>query len=833
VVIRQKSVLANLVVRRKAIVNVQDKINLIFAHLNELEQGPTVDTQKVMLDTHNDERTKFTESIRETIASGMPYEEAVIRVKMSDFKPEDKNIILASIGDLEVKLARTASANNQEVVDMDPIASELKRIAEKMPEYGRWLKETLSKKGFLGTGEKAPEDAMAKKVVTEDESKVKETISEEEKRMKRDDKRTDPDKRTSEPTGATSTTKSAASHQTEKHVANPGKDLRESDRVDSNKWDKDGIKKDLDYAKDMESSGKSRDSKDTQRKNDSVVRASDKLDIKFAEASNSWIISEKASGELLVKAHVDDILGGNEIDAQALKEVKSSVFGDMLKEDIDKYGLEVTAQNLLGEAFVKAAETSAPVKTAAKDDYAQRYFVLRGMFSTLKKDLTKIASNKAVAFLIKKAEDALDKTEESINMEEVVPEVIDTNLEDAAGDIEAVVTVSDMASDVAAPEDVQVIIDKLSPVIPNELKADFDALVQKATEASDDVEGTKPLDEIKKDEEVVDEEIVDEAKEEDAKIDEAKEDTEESKDDAGEGFPFGKGGSAIKNALKKFASKDSKDYDVTPKDNFMAMFEHNKGNITMDGKKFMTIDELKKAFEALLKVKGTEKGAAVLGQIIKNAEKAKASGISEKEYLMGILGDADYVNEYLSKKTPEGINSVWKANTSDTANVYASAASKMKTAYSQALLLQKKGMIGSTTEALDNQIQNFMQMDDNSFKAFAASVEGIAPTTELSEGRFGVKKMAKADKDGNVIAGSVDGLECCYMNGMDVESDGGIVTKANLENALSLVKRAFEEGALEEALSKGKVMNTPGVDLQGLNIGQESKPVLNARDFNF
>jgi hypothetical protein len=156
----------------------------------------------------------------------------------------------------------------------------------------------------------------------------------------------------------------------------------------------------------------------------------------------------------------------------------------------------------------------------------------------------------------------------------------------------------------------------------------------------------------------------------------------------------------------------------------------------------------------------------------------------------------------------------------------------MKHAMEMSQKMQKKGMIASTTTAADQQVKDFMAMDETSFKAFASSVEFVSPTTEVEEGRFLVKKMAKADRDGNVVVGAVDGIECVYMNGSDIQSEDGTVTKAHLEGALELLKRAFEEGFLEEPLSGGKIQNTPGVgNFEGLTLGkQESKPLLSAND---
>lgn len=834
--------------------NLQEKIKKIYSYL---ETNPVSNTQEDAAVTQQAQlkaRSAFTEAVKASLdQKHISYDEAQARIKMSDFSEEDKNIIQASIGDYEAVVTKRASAT-KEVEVMDPIQEELKRIAARTPAYARDLAAILEKKGFLGaTGRKPQVDSQALGVVKDDKSRIAEQISEEDKRMGRDGKRVD--NRMVDP--ARKTAGEYETGTTSKHITSPGKDLRESDRVDSKKWDNKVGDKELSRATSEEAAMKGQATEDIKKKNDSVVRASENLSVKFADAEGAWVIADKKSGEIAIKASVEDITGGFEFTPEAVGEIKSAAFGAMIVEDIDTIGLEATARNLLGDKFDKLASESVNdmIKVADTEDIKQRYFVLKGMFETLKTGLSKVASNPAVAYLIKKAGGSIAVLEKSIGAPPMEGNQMELPFEEAATDVGNMVNLDevvnpmqgmDSASGIGAgPTSSEPDIEGLRASVPPQLLPGLETLIEKYESSEGDDKGTKKL------EDSDDKPAADKP---------AKKDDEDSDSDdkpAKKGFPFGKKDddkekepkkSSIKSMLHKIAEKvtskgygqsaehigkDENPYDVTPKDNFMAMFEHNKGNITQDGKKFMTIESLSKEIASLASKMPKGKLAHLIGSLVKNAEAAKVAGINEKEYMMKILGDSEYVNEYFSFKTPESVQKESDSLQKDTNNAYAQGATKMKVAMEMSQLMQHKGLIKSGKEALADQVGKFMNMDEKSFTAFAGSVEAIAPTTELEDGRFKVEAM-RPDSEGNVVKGSVDGHEVAWMNGDDIQSENGLITKAHLQNALSMLKRALTEGALDEALSNNRIQNTPGVNLDGLSLGiqhsEKEKPVLDVRE---
>ena len=792
--------------------NLKAKLDAIFSFLDKKTAQDNQDAvNAVVAASIKEERALFEKAIKETLDSkAMSYDEVVARVQISNFSPEDKNIILAQIADYEATAIKTASINSQEVNMLDPVVEEINRIGVRLPAYAKWLATTLQKDGhYFGTGGKPQVDQQSLQTKKDEVNYMNESKEEEASRMKRDNKRTEPEQRLNTPANKTAATDS--------YVKTPGGNATESTPVDSKKWDNKLIEKEVADAKTNEEKGHSRDTADRKKK-DEHLRASDALSVKFSDVENAWVIADKTTGEIAVQASLADITGGREIDAAALKDIKSATFGDMIKEDIDSIGLEATARNLLGDTFDKlAAESLAETKVKTSDDHAETLFVLKGMLATLKSNLTKVATHPLVAGLIKKAEGGIAVIEEAIGEANPPTEI---SFAGAADPMEALVSVDEMFS---GEGDAAAIAEELKAKLTDPAdQAKLDELVAMATSAAAPEEGTKPLEDAA-------------PKEDEPKEDEPKEDDKPA---------FGKD-SAVRKALKKLAAKDTGttakrpkadegEYDVTPKLNWNEMAEHNKGNIKMDGKEFMTFESLRNEFKGLATDMPTGKLAAFLGNFLKGAELAKAAGMDAKTYYTQVLGDPSYVKEWMSDKQPEQIQKEFTQNEREANknnNAYASGAIKMKQAMEMAQKMQKKGMVATATDALNQQVKDFMAMDEESFKAFASSVELISPTTEVEDGRFKVKKMAKPDRDGNVVIGAVDGIECVYMNGSDIQTEDGVVTKAHLTNALDLLKRAFDEGFLEEPLSGGKIQNTPGVDLQGLNLGKDAgRPVLTPKD---
>ena len=817
--------------------NLKDKLDAILSFIDKkTAQDSTESAASVVKSNVMEERAAFESAIKETLKSGsMSYDEAVIRIRVADFSPEDKNIILAQIADFEATAIKTASVKTQEVETMDPVTEEINRIGERLPAYANWLAETLKKDGhLLGTGGKPEVDKMSLQTKKDDVKTIDEANSEEVKRMKRDDKRTAPETRTK---GAS--TKSAGA---ESYVKTPGGNATESKVTDSQKYDNGVIEEEVADAKKNEAKGNERDKKDRAKK-DEYLRASDSLSVKFSSKANAWVIADAKTGEIAVQASLEDITGGRTINAAALSDIKSATFGEMIKEDIDTIGLEATAKNLLGDSFDKlAAEALGDSTVKTSEENTQRLYVLKSMLSTLKTNLTKVAKHPLVASLVKQAEGGIAVLTDAIGEGAPTEEL---PFAEAAAPMEALVSVDEMVS--GEGEAAQIGEELKSSLTDPAQIAQVDQLVELAMAGrEEEEEGTKKLEDAEHEEGETEAEVETEEEEEKEEEKEEKSENPFAKKDKKEEPMAATAGSAVRNALKKLASDKSVpepkrpnaeegDYEVTPALNWNAMAEHNKGNITVDGKKFMTFESLQNEFKGLATQHATGKLAAFVGNLVKGAELAKKAGMSAKQYYTQVLGDASYVNEWISKKTPESVESEFKKNDKEANkgnNAYATGAIKMKHAMEMSQKMQKKGMIASTTTAADQQVKDFMAMDETSFKAFASSVEFVSPTTEVEEGRFLVKKMAKADRDGNVVVGAVDGIECVYMNGSDIQSEDGTVTKAHLEGALELLKRAFEEGFLEEPLSGGKIQNTPGVgNFEGLTLGkQESKPLLSAND---
>jgi hypothetical protein len=199
---------------------------------------------------------------------------------------------------------------------------------------------------------------------------------------------------------------------------------------------------------------------------------------------------------------------------------------------------------------------------------------------------------------------------------------------------------------------------------------------------------------------------------------------------------------------------------------------------------------------------------------------AEEKGIDPKTYFNNILEDSKYVNEYLKEKTPDSVIKEWEKATKGTDNVYASIVTKVKLAYKTALNMQKKGLLKNTEADLDAQINRLVAMDENTFNAYVDSLEAIAPTTELEDGRFKATAVHNPGT-GIIIQGYIDGIPVCNITTEEVGTVGK-VTKEGLQKAISMIKAGLENHLFDSVLSDGVIQDTPGEStLSGLNLGIE------------
>ena len=773
------------------------------------------------------EREIFEKALIETLKGGeMSYDEAVTRVKNSDFLPLDQNIILANISNFEASLpVKTASQQTTEVNPMDFVTKDLEELKKRLPHYGAFVEGVLKNSYFLGTGEKAKTDPQAAKVFNDDEKYIEQSKSEEEKRMSQIEKKIDPEKRLSP---------SQKTAGTDKHNTKAPADLRESFVPKHDQWDNEVLDKELADAKKGQSEQEKR-TKELQKKREEYLRAAEKISVKFSNASNAWVISEKATGVPIVIASVEDITNNHPISPEALAELKSPEFGKLIEEDIKENGIEVAARNLLGDTFDKlATEYTSTIKTAeVKTNERIKLETLKGIYASLKEGLGKLTKISSIFSLFKKAEQAIETAEKAVESD------IGEASEEISEAAEALSPISDiglaMEGQSDQPEANQLAEEIKAAIDDPDIQAKVDQLVAMVTSGSE-MPGTTPLIEETEEVSVVPTETapgpmkeVEETKEEETKEEETKGQKKEKEK---------KKASVIAEALKKLgADRSSKgDYDVTKGFSLDQMGGHNKGNITQDGKKFMTWETLKKQFETLVNKKPTGKLVAeFIGEIVKTAA---GTGVMSAEEVYKLAFGPEYAKQLTKEYTQKEIVKEHENLTKDTKNAYASkeeayinGATRMKFAIEATQNMVKKGLIKEgDREAFDRQVDNFMKMDEETFRAFMDSTENIVATTELEDGRFKVAVLPRPDEYGNIIAGWIDGRHVVAMNGEDIKSSNGRVTKAHLANALHLLKQAFKEGLFDEALSDGKVPADSGVDLQGLNLGQESKPVLKPED---
>jgi len=820
--------------------DLRDKITQIFNYLENRSIANPEEAAQMQKQAIMKEREIFERALIDTIKSGgMSYDEAVARVKASDFSPLDQNIILANIGHLEANLPiKTASQKSMEVDTMDPVSKEIEELKKRLPHYGAFVENVLKTSYYLGTGDKAKPDPQGERVFKEDEKYVEQSKSEEAKRMSQTEKRINPETRLYPKTAGT-----------DKYNTKAPEDLRESYAPKHDQWDNDVLDKELSDNKKGQSEQERR-TKELQKKREEYLRAANKVDVKFSHASNAWVISEKATGIPIVIASVEDITGNHPISPEALAELKSDKFGELIMEDIKESGLETTARNLLGDTFDKlAAEHMSSIKTAEeKADLRVKLETLKDIYASLKEGLGKLTKVASVSRLFKRAVEAIQDAEEAVEIgKDNAPEAIS----DAA---EALTPISDIGLAMEGQSeqpDVNKLAEEIKASISDpEIQAKVDQLVDMVLSSNS---GTTPLieneigeaeEEIGKAEEEIGEAEEEEEEEEEIgeteeEIGKTEEKEEKGKKEKKEDKDKGKKTSAVVAALKKLGADRGKgDYDVTKGFSLDQMGEHNKGNITQDGKKFMTWETLKKQFEALVNKKPTGKLVAnFVNELIKTAA---GTGVMSAEEVYRLAFGPEYAKQLTKEMTQKQILKEHDRLTKDTDNVYASAseaylsgATRMKLAIEATQNMVKKGLIKEADrEAFDHQVDNFMKMDEDTFRAFMDSTENIVATSELEDGRFKVAALDKPDEYGNIVTGWIDGKHVASMNGEDIKAPNGKVTKAHLANAMHLLKQAFKEGLFDEELSDGKVpTDVQGVDLKGLNVGQESsKPVLKVED---
>lgn len=850
--------------------NLQDKVDAIFSHL---ESSPISDPHsfKVLADAQQSSRKEMTDALIETINSGdLSYEEATVRVNASTFSKEDQNIILAQISHFD-GLVKKASEKPMEAEEMKPVNQEVEDIKAVLPHYGAWLEGVLKQSQHLGTGGKPKEDSVAAAAFKNDAAQIQQGIAAGKAQTTRTDAKTNPNKRLEE-SNAMNTKNAGAETYNNKH-----EDLRESEVANHKTWDKNVLDQELAAAKSGEGAQASR-AKELQKRREEYLRAANKLAVKFSTAANAWIIEEKATSIPVVIASISDIVSGNQITGAALDDLKSAKFGEIIMDDVKNNGVITAAKNLLGEVFEKlAAEQLSNVKTAGinTEKLQGKIDTLKGIYASVEESLGSLTKTASIQNLLKKAVDGINKADEALALGDT--DGAAEGIADAAGPLgtgNSVAILSSGDADAAAtdlgitPEEAQPITEQVLDIINVVPETEKDAKIQEVIDALEAEKSTSVKEESEASEAV--------AEASGASVSAASpEASEASAADTKKKNPFAKGnsaasaseasevsvaaanrvlvtsmseasgsseggssevsgasksGSGILNALKKLGAKDCAEYDVTKGLNWLAEGGHkgSKGP-SQDGKSFMTIETLRSAFEpmATQKAKGTVHSFDAAVNMLMKA--AKSSGMSVEEYWKKATSPA-YGKAMTHEYTQSEIVKEHAANTKDN-NVYAAGAQRMKIAMELTSAMTKKGMIDSKNpEQVNSQVSDLMNMDEKTLSAYASSIERLAPSTELEEGRFRVQALAKPDKDGNIVVGFVDGKEVAYMTGEDIESPTGKVTKANLINAIGMMKQALNEGVLEEALTG--VAQTSGLnDLGGLDLGQgtQAKPVI---DFN-
>ena len=790
------------------------------------------------------ERTAFVNVLIDNLKAGsVLFPEAQLRASKFAQSDVEKNYILARIAEFEIPVGSLKTASHKEVRSMDPITEILTKLRAKgVSRYADYLERSLKKDGFyLGTGDKVQPNAYdIGSEKAEDATNIAQQ-KEGDSRMKTNEKKREEHLRAD----AKAETKKAW------HMGT-------GDKVDSKKWDNGS---EAEEAKRMSAEQKEGES---QRKEDAGMRAEhlraskDMFSVRFVRSEegikeSAWEIVNKKSGDLLVRAAVSDITGNrDDIDAGALEDVASPSFGEVIYEDIADHGLETTARNLLGPTFEKLAKaykapksmshgktdewdgkgkdigfgkTEEHVKEASAEvdmeKLATQYFTYRGIYSDLSNSLSKIAKEHklpALAPVIAAVGEALDVVQEGIDQAKPVPEISGAmgEVEQSLGTMntieEKLMKAIELAQGNAELEQLlnEVLSEQKSEEAAEGETGAIDLAPAPATEGEAEMDIEIPAE--------------GEKEEKDEEKDEKKEEKDEKTEEKAEGK---KVETSLKDRLRKLAGKDSneKNYDVTPKANFQSDF-HSKslGKIKQDGDHFHSIWELAKQFHTLGLEKATGKMAEFLANVKTAAEK---SGMSYPEYLSKILGDKAYVSAYTSKMTPEKIEAEHNSLAKDT-NVYAAVANKTKLAYKASLGMVTRGILKSG--AVDSQVDKFLAMDEKTFNSYIDSLENIAPTTEIEDGRVRVEAMSEVDERGNVVHAFVDGIPVANLNKTELNMRSAKVTKADLLTALKMTKIALKEGFFDDKLTDGRVGSNEGETLGNLNLGVEETKTRGIQD---
>jgi hypothetical protein len=764
------------------------------------------------------------------------------RIKVAQFAQSDmeKSLLMFALQPLEIDFGiKTASDNTQNQGGSSMDEKTKKRLAhasQLVPNYVNWQKEQLQKMGwYQGTGDKVEYSKFDSGNAQKDQTYIKEGIKGGETDSREDGNKREEYNRASDTQKTKIGGNTMAGDQVKKSWM-----LGTGDSVDSNKWDLGVINKELAKMKENNAVGEQQRKEDETMKNESVVRASSKASVKLAldmdnKLNSQWIVVAKDTNDVVFAASLNDLLGKDDgvdtskVPENVVNELLSPNYGKLIEESIAENGVVATAQSMVGnkkvaqayaaqtktagempEGLKKYQEGKAGKKEDKKDeDKAEdkkeekeanletilknassrvKFYTLAGALGDIKEDAQKF-KNADLHNLIKKAEEDLNGMKEKING----GEVIDTEIEEEAGDLEQIDQVLELLE-------------------------------------TGDVEGAKAiLMKLKQSEEGE----VGELGEEGAMT------AEEGNMAAG---AENLGMTAPKPELQLAASnkkqvktaeegnKKAEDYHVTPEWNIEKDFnDANPAPKDEQMKQFHTEFDVRNSMKSVADKKATGKLASVT-QNLKLAAEGKEPAVPKPEYTasnefkyISNITSPEYAAQY---KKVEGLT---QEQVDAQQSKEASLITKTKYALEAALSMKDKGLIKKSKEAVDEQFSRFMGMDEKNFNATIDTLEGLEPSTKLEAGRITAEALESPEFDSvknqvNVARSYVDGVPVCKFSTTDLGvKPGEKISRLQLRKIIAATQDVLATGALDPILSSGKLESPAGVEVNSIHPTQESE----------
>lgn len=791
----------------------KDKLNAIFSFgSKEVLEQPVSDSSM------SKEATAFIGVIHENLKNKViGYDEAVARITRFAKTPIERSMLIFKIDNYEFTRTASLKTAKEDDVNKDSLMKEFEELEAKygLASYAQYMRNEYRnvKTGYhLGTGDEPKQDQWDTKV-DQWEEKQKNIMNKEGDKMSKEH-------------GKEKELTNRAAEMFEKRLNKNAYHLGTGDEVDSKKWDNNVDKfEDSNWKKD-EANG-SKEEKVHERTRKEYLRAKNlkiTLVADFEEPRKSvWNFYDKADGQLVLSASVDDILDGAEAPKEVIEDTMKPEFGKMLSDKVDEVGLEAVAEAIIPEAIYVEAKKKAKDKKEKEDKEKED----KKEEKEEKKEEKEASIDNAIGLAIKQAS-AVVKYYTLKGM------LADAKIEHGSHELvkSAESKISELGLLITAGADAAEIDTKTEEISGDLGKLDEEEVKgEDKAEEETEAEETEEI-ELDEEEKKILEEILAEAEKGD--LEAVKEKTEEALGLENEEIAKEEGPKEIAADSKKTVktAAESKMYGLT-KENFQSEFHSGKAK-DKDAKMFHNIWEVKKALESLVNKKPTGKLASLYS-------KAKTGDAGARSYFAKIYGDPKYVAALFEDNTVEKQESKqdkpgFEAKYAPKSNKHAEldTVERTKKAYKMSLDMQKRGLIKSGDDHLNTQVNNFLNMTASNFDAYVDSIENLQPTTELEEGRFKVVALEKpmVVAQGKCVAeGYVDDKKVGFLTAEELELKDNRVTRAALQIGITHLRTALDNGILDGILSDGKAAGKDGEEVNVMS-GTTDKPMSSKLDLS-